>query len=69
MNTVKPMPEGFHAITPYLSVKDAKAAIEFYQHVFGAVEVGRILMPGGIVGHAELQIGDSRLMLAEEMPE
>lgn len=69
MSTVKPRPEGFHAITPYLSVKDAKAAIAFYEGVFGASEVGRILMPGGSVGHAELQIGDSRLMLAEEMPE
>lgn len=64
MSTVKPRPEGFHAITPYLSVKDAKAAIAFYEGVFGASEVGRILMPGGAVGHAELQIGDSRLMLA-----
>jgi PhnB protein len=69
MSTVKPRPEGFHAITPYLSVKDAKAAIAFYEGVFGASEVGRILMPGGTVGHAELQIGDARLMLAEEMPE
>lgn len=69
MSTVKPTPEGFHAITPYLSVKDAKAAIAFYEGVFGASEVGRILMPGGTVGHAELQIGDARLMLAEEMPE
>jgi PhnB protein len=69
MSTVKLMPEGFHAITPYLSVKDAKAAIAFYEGVFGASEVGRILMPGGAVGHAELQIGGARVMLAEEMPE
>lgn len=69
MSTVKPMPEGFHAITPYLSVKDAIAAIAFYEQVFGAREVGRILMPGGTVGHAELQIGDAKLMLAQEMPE
>ena len=69
MSTGKPMPEGFHAITPYLSVKDGKAAIQFYQQVFGAVEVGRILMPGGTVGHAELQIGDAKIMLAQEMPE
>ena len=68
MSTVKPMPDGFHAITPYLSVNDGKAAIAFYQHVFGAVEVGRILMPGGTVGHAELQIGDAKIMLAQEMP-
>ena len=69
MSTGKPMPEGFHAITPYLSVKDGKAAIQFYQQVFGAVEVGRILMPGGTVGHAELQIGDAKIMLAQEMLE
>ena len=69
MSTVKPTPEGFHAITPYLAVKDAKAAIRFYQQAFGAKEVGRISMPGGAVGHAELQIGDSRIMLAEEMPD
>ena len=69
MSTVKPIPKGFHAITPYLAVKDANAAIEFYRQVFGAREVGRITLPGGTVGHAELQIGDSRLMLAQEMPE
>ena len=69
MSAVKPTPEGFHAITPYLAVKDAKAAIQFYQQAFGAKEVGRISMPGGAVGHAELQIGDSRIMLAEEMPD
>ena len=68
MKTAKPVPPGFHAITPYLSVKDGQAAILFYQKAFGAVEVGRILMPGGTVGHAELQIGDSRFMLAQEMP-
>jgi PhnB protein len=69
MSAVKPIPKGFHAITPYLAVKDAKAAIEFYQHVFGAKEIGRISIPGDTVGHAELRIGDSTLMLAEEMPE
>ena len=69
MSAVKPIPEGFHAVTPYLAVKDAKAAIRFYQQAFGAKEVGRISMPGGAVGHAELQIGDSRIMLAEEMPD
>ena len=69
MSTVKFIPEGNHAITPYLTVKDAQAAIQFYQRVFAAKEVGRITMPGGVVGHAELQIGDSRIMLAEEMPQ
>lgn len=68
MSTVKKIPDGFHAITPYLSVVDAVSAIRFYQQVFGAKEIGRIAMPDGSVGHAELQIGDSKLMLAEEMP-
>lgn len=68
MSSVNPIPAGFHAITPYLSVKDANAAIAFYGRVFGAIEVGRISMGGGLVGHAELEIGGSRLILAEEMP-
>lgn len=68
MSTVKKIPAGFHAITPYLSVVDAVSAISFYQRAFGAQEIGRIVMPDGSVGHAELQIGDSKLMLAEEMP-
>lgn len=68
MSTVKKIPDGFHAITPYLSVKDAIAAILFYQQVFGAKEIGRISMPDGSVGHAELRVGDSTIMLAEEMP-
>lgn len=67
MSTVNPIPAGFHAITPYLAVKDASAAIAFYGRAFGAIEVGRISMGGGLVGHAELEIGGSRLMLAEEM--
>lgn len=69
MSAVKFIPEDNHAITPYLTVKDAPAAIQFYQRVFAAKEVGRISMPGGVIGHAELQIGDSRIMLAEEMPQ
>ncbi len=69
MSAVNFIPAGFHAITPYLSVKDAVTAIRFYQHVFGATEIGRISMPGGAVAHAELQIGDARIMLAEEVPE
>lgn len=69
MSKFKPIPAGFHSITPYLSVTDANAAIKFYQKVFGAEEVGRITMGGDTVGHAELQIGSSKLMLAQEMPE
>lgn len=68
MKAVNKIPDGFHAITPYLILRDAAAAILFYQKAFGAREIGRISMPGGIVGHAELQVGDSRIMLAEEMP-
>lgn len=68
MNKVNHIPTGFHSITPYLIVKGAADAIRFYQQAFGAIEIGRISMPGGVVGHAELKIGDTRLMLAEEMP-
>ena len=67
--TVKPVPEGYHTLTPYLSVKGASAAIAFYVKAFGAEELVRMPMPDGRVGHAELGIGDSRLMLADEMPE
>lgn len=66
MSTLKPIPNGEHAVTPYLAIKGADAAIQFYQRVFGAKEIGRLSMPGGVVGHAELQIGDSKIMLAEE---
>lgn len=69
MSKFKPIPAGFHSITPYLSVTNANAAIKFYQKVFGAEEVGRITMGGDTVGHAELQIGNSKLMLAQEMPD
>ena len=58
--------EGFHSLTPYLSIKGASEAIEFYKKAFGAKEIGRINMPDGSVGHAEIQISDSRFMLAEE---
>ncbi len=67
------IPDGYHAITPHLVVKGASEAIEFYKRAFGAEELCRIPMPGpdGQVrlGHAELQIGDSRLFLADEFPE
>jgi PhnB protein len=63
--SVKPIPEGFHSLTVYLSIKDAAKAIEFYKKAFGAVENFRLDGPNGRVGHAELQIGDSRLMLAD----
>lgn len=65
MRKFKPIPKGYHAVTPYLTIKGAVAAITFYQRVFGAKEDGRLMM-GDLIGHAELQIGDSKIMLAEE---
>ena len=65
----RPIPEGYHAITPYLIVTGAASAIEFYKHAFGAKELMRIPHPDGRIGHAELQLGDSRIMLADEFPE
>jgi PhnB protein len=68
MATVKPVPDGYHSVTPYLIVSGAAAAIEYYKKSFGAEELVRMPM-GNRVGHAELQIGDSRIMLADEFPE
>ncbi len=65
MRKFKPIPKGEHTVSPYLTVKDAEAAIAFYQQVFAAKEIGRLMMMG-IIGHAELQIGDSKIMLSEE---
>jgi PhnB protein len=65
----RPIPEGYHSITPYLIVTGAASAVEFYKHAFGARELLRIPHPDGRIGHAELQIGDSRIMLADEFPE
>ena len=66
---VKPIPEGYHSITPYLVVNDAAGAIEFYKSAFGASELMRMTAAAGRVGHAEIRIGDSRIMLADEFPE
>jgi len=65
---VRPIPEGFHSITPYLIVRDATRAIEFYKKAFGAVELMRLQGPGGTTAHAEIRINDSIIMLGEEMP-
>jgi PhnB protein len=65
----KAKPNGYRTLTPYLIVRDAAAAISFYQSVFGARERMRLPMPGGKIGHAELEIGDSLIMLADEAPE
>ena len=66
---VKPIPDGYHAVTPYLAVKQAADAIEYYKRAFGAKERMRLDAPGGKVGHAELQIGDSIVMVADEYPQ
>ena len=68
MSKVSPIPQGYHSVTPYLVVKGAAQAIEYYKKVFGANEVVHMNSPDGKVGHAELQIGDSRIMLADENP-
>ena len=66
--SVKPIPDGYHTVTPYLIVDDAAGAIEFYKKAFDAREVLR--MPMGVrIGHAEIIIGDSHVMLADEFPE
>lgn len=67
--TAGSIPEGYHTATPYLIVRNAAKAIEFYKDAFGARELKRLEMPGDKVGHAEIQIGDSRIMLADEFPE
>ena len=66
---VKPIPDGYHTATPYLILKDAAQAIDFYKRAFGAVELMRFPAPGGKVGHAEVKIGDSHIMLADEFPD
>jgi len=68
MSKVSPIPEGYTSVTPYLIVKDAAKAIEYYKKVFGAKELFRMDGPNGKVGHAELQIGNARIMLADENP-
>jgi len=69
MANVKPVPDGYHTLTPYIVVDGAADAIAFYQKAFGAEEIYRMPGPGGKVMHAEIQIGDSRLMLSDAIPE
>ena len=64
--TANSTPKGNHSITSYLNIKGAVEAIEFYKEAFGAKEIGRIILPDGGIAHAELQIGDSKIWLAEE---
>lgn len=66
---VKAIPDGYYTLTPNLTVRQASKAIDFYKKAFGAEEIVRMPGPGGSIMHAELQIGNSRFMLADEMPE
>ncbi|HYD47125.1 MAG TPA: VOC family protein [Terriglobales bacterium] len=66
---VKAIPEGYESAVPYLSCRDANAAIDFYRRAFNATERMRMPQPDGRVGHAELEIGSARIMLADEYPE
>jgi PhnB protein len=67
--TVKAIPDGYHSVTPYLSIRGAAQAVEFYQRAFNATEVFRLVAPSGEIGHAEIRIGDSAIMLADPCEE
>ena len=67
--SVKPVPDGYHTLTPFLTIRDAAKAIEFYKAAFGAQERGVMKAPDGKVMHAELKIGDSIVMLSDEFPD
>jgi uncharacterized glyoxalase superfamily protein PhnB len=70
MSDVKPIPDGFHTITPHLVIRNASEAIEFYRRAFGAAELGRMTTPDGkLIVHAMIKIGDSCIMLCDEMPQ
>jgi len=66
---IKPIPEGYHTLSAYLTVRGASDALEFYKKAFGAVELMRLNMPDGKIAHAEFKIGDSILMISDENPE
>lgn len=66
---VNPIPEGYHTVTPYMILQNASNAIDFYKQAFGAIELFRSPKPDGRVAHAEIQVGDSRIMLADEFPD
>ncbi len=68
MPAVRAIPEGYHSITPSITCKGAAKAIDFYKDVFHAKELSRMTMPGNMIGHADLMIGDSHLMLNDEFP-
>jgi PhnB protein len=67
-NAVRAIPQGYHSVTPYLTCKNSAQAIDFYKSVFGATEIMRMAGPDGRIGHAEIRIGDSVIMLADEFP-
>ncbi len=69
MAAVKAVPEGYHSATPYMTVRDAAAALAFYKEAFGAEEMFRLTEPGGRIGHAEFRIGDSPIMISDEYPD
>src|SRR5215475_7620695 len=68
MSTISHIPKGYNSVTPYLVINGAAKAIEYYKKVFGATEIMRMPAPDGRIGHAELKIGDSNIMLADENP-
>jgi PhnB protein len=68
-SNVQPIPKGYHTVTPYLIIDGAAKAIDFYKKAFGATELMRMPGPGGKIGHAEIKIGDSPVMMADEHPE
>lgn len=67
--SAKPIPDGYHTLTPYLIVKDAVSALEFYKKAFGATVLMRLADTTGKIGHAEIKVGNSPIMLADEFPE
>lgn len=67
--TIKTIPDGYHSVTPYLSIKGAAEAIDFYKRAFSATELFRLVAPSGEIGHAEIKIGDSPIMLADPCEE
>ena len=67
--SVQAIPDGYHSVTPYLSVRGAADAIAFYKKAFAATELFRLAAPNGVIGHAELQIGNSRIMIADPCDE
>jgi PhnB protein len=66
---VKPIPDGYHSVTPYMTIAGTAKAIDFYKQAFGAEEIMRMPAPDGKIGHAEIRIGDSVIMMSDEYPE